>query len=65
MSNTANRCIREAAKKAGILLWQIAERYGINDGNFSRKLRKELPQDERDKILGIINELAAERAEVS
>ena len=65
MSNTANAEIRNAAKSAGVCLWQIAERIGVNDGNFSRKLRRDLPPQERDKILGIINELAAERAEVS
>ena len=65
MSNTANAEIRNAAKSAGVCLWQIAERIGVNDGNFSRKLRRELPPQERDKILGIINELAAERSEVS
>lgn len=65
MSNAANRDIREAAKKAGVFLWQVAERVGVNDGNFSRKLRRELPPQERDKILSIIDELAAERAEVS
>lgn len=65
MSNTTNADIREAAKSAGVCLWQIAERLGINDGNFSRKLRRELPTEERDKILGIIKELAEERAAMS
>ena len=50
--------IREAAKKAGVYLWQVADAYGVNDGNFSRKLRKELPQEEKDKILQIIDQLA-------
>ena len=63
--STANAEIRRAAKNAGVCLWQIAERFGINDGNFSRKLRRELPPEERDKILGIIKDLAAERAAVS
>lgn len=53
----ANNDIRTRAKKAGVRLWQIAERYGINDGNFSRKLRRELPQQEKEKILRIIDEL--------
>ena len=64
MSNTANAEIRRAAKSAGVRLWQVAERFGINDGNFSRKLRRELPPEEREKILGIIKDLAAERAGV-
>lgn len=62
MSNTANAKIRKAAKNAGVCLWQIAERIGVNDGNFSRKLRRELPPEEQEKIMGIINDLAAERA---
>lgn len=65
MSNSANMEIRAAAKRAGIFLWQIAERVGVNDGNFSRKLRRELPAEEQEKILSIIDELAAERAAVS
>ncbi len=53
--------IREAAKQAGVYLWEIAERFGCNDGNFSRKLRRELPENEQRRILGIIAELAAEK----
>lgn len=56
-----NKEIREAAKQSGIRLWQIAERLGVNDGNFSRKLRRELPQEEREKIMGIIAELEREK----
>lgn len=63
--STVNAEIRRAAKSAGVRLWQVAERFGINDGNFSRKLRRELPPEEREKILGIIKDLAAERAAVS
>lgn len=53
-----NQEIRSAAKNAGVRLWQIAEILGMNDGNFSRKLRRELPQEERTKILEIIDQLA-------
>ena len=60
-----NKEIRAAAKNAGICLWEVAEAYGINDGNFSRKLRKELPQEEKDKIRAIIDKLAKERQEVA
>lgn len=65
MSNTANADIRQAAKSAGVCLWQIAERIGVNDGNFSRKLRRELPNQEKQEILRIINDLATERMEAS
>lgn len=56
-----NAKIREAAKRAGVYLWEVAERWGCNDGNFSRRLRRELPEDEQRRILGIIAELAAEK----
>lgn len=59
-----NKEIREAAKKAGIHLWQVAEVCGVNDGNFSRKLRKELPQEEKQMILEIIDRLSKEKQEV-
>lgn len=49
--------IRTEAANAGVKLWQIAERLGINDGNFSRKLRKELSSEEKTKIRAIITEL--------
>lgn len=58
MNNTE---IRSAAKKAGVRLWEVAAAYGINDGNFSRKLRKELPQGEKEKIFVIIDQLAQKR----
>ena len=54
-----NDVIRNAAKAKGIRLWQIAEKLGMNDGNFSRKLRRELPEEEQRRILGIIEELSA------
>ena len=44
----ANVDIRTAAEQAGIKLWQIADRYGVYDGNFSRLLRKELPTEKKE-----------------
>lgn len=58
----ANIDIREKAKSKNILFWQIADRLGITDGNFSRKLRKELSAKEKAKIFAIIDELSAEKA---
>lgn len=56
----ANKEIREQAKASGIKLWQVAAEYGCNDGNFSRKLRKELPESEKEKIVAIIEQLKGE-----
>lgn len=62
MKTKANQEIRETAKRNGVKLWQIADKLGINDGNFSRKLRFELNEDEKNRILSIITELAKENA---
>ena len=52
--------IREKANEKGVRLWQIAAQLNINDGNFSRKLRKELTNEEKAKIFEIIDRLAQE-----
>ena len=46
--------------RAGIKQWKVAEAMGISETHFSRKLRKELPQEEKEKILQIIDQLAKE-----
>lgn len=65
MCKETNKEIRTAAKATGVLHWEIAEKLGIQDSAFSRKLRRELPDQEKQEILKIINDLAAERVEVS
>lgn len=56
-----NADIRKMAEKSNVKLWRIADYLGITDGNFSRKLRKELPEAEKQKIFAIIEELATEK----
>lgn len=56
-----NQEIREAAKTKGVLLWEIAEALGIQDSAFSRKLRHELSEEERTKILTLIDDIAERR----
>lgn len=56
----ANAIIREEAKERGVKLWQVADAMGIADFTLSRKLRKELPEDEQEKILEVIEKIAAE-----
>ena len=52
-----NLDIREEARDAGIKLWQIAEKLGISDSNFSRQLRHELSEEEKNRISDIIHKL--------
>lgn len=53
-----NQDIRRSAAGAGVRLWQIADALGIADCSLSRKLRKELPQEEKAKIFSIIERLS-------
>ena len=55
-----NLDIRTVAEQSKVKLWRIADYLGITDGNFSRKLRKELPEAEKQKIIAIIEKLATE-----
>lgn len=54
----SNKDIREAAASAGVFLWQVAEAIGVTDGTF-RKLRRELPDDDKAAILQIIQQLSS------
>lgn len=57
-----NADIRQAAKNSGVRLWEVADRIGMNDGNFSRKLRHELSSEMKSQILTAISEIAADKA---
>lgn len=59
---TKNAEVKAKAKKSGVLIWEIADKLGIADTTMSRKLRKELPDSEKQEIFKIIDELAAEKA---
>ncbi|MFQ6830792.1 hypothetical protein [Butyricicoccus pullicaecorum] len=52
-----NQDIRTEIKSAGLFFWQIADALGMNDGNFSRKLRHELSEEEKCRIREAIKAL--------
>ena len=54
-----NSDLRNYAASKGVKLWEIAEKLGINDGNLSRKLRRELSDDEKARCFKLIDEIAA------
>lgn len=59
-----NQDIRRTAAGAGVKLWQIAEALGIADCSLSRKLRRELPPEEKTRMLNIIRELSDRKSVV-
>ena len=58
-----NMEIRREAARNGLKLWEVAEACGVADSTFSRKLRRELPSEQRDHILNMIRRLAGHKAE--
>lgn len=46
--------IREALRKKRMYHWELAELLGITEFTLSRKLRCELPEEEKNKILKLI-----------
>lgn len=53
-----NETIKNHASLKKVYLWQVAKKLGISDTTFSRKLRDELDEEEKSKILAIIDEIA-------
>lgn len=58
-----NMILRAKAEENGVCLWEIAEAIGITDSTFSRRLRHELSAAERERLLKIVDEIAAQRKE--
>lgn len=58
MRNMANQDLRNAAKSAGVPLWKIADALRVSEPTMTRKLRRELPEKEKQQMLRIIEHLA-------
>ncbi len=58
----SNQDIRDYAASHKVLLWECAEKLGMADTTFSKKMRRELPRKEKQKILFVIDSIAASRA---
>ena len=62
MTNS-NSIIKQYAKQRGVYLWELAQRFGITDTHFSRKLRKEFSLEDRALAMRYIDEIAQEKKE--
>ena len=52
-----NSDVKLYAYENGIKLWMIAEKLGITDSTFSRRLRKKLSLEDKEKIFKIVDDL--------
>jgi len=50
--------VKALIKSAGFKCWQVAEHFGMNDGNFSRRLRKPFNTNDVKQVQEIINLLS-------
>lgn len=53
--------VKKRILAAGLKIWQVAYVFGVTDGNFSRKLRKDFSEEDTEKVLSIIEKLKAEQ----
>ena len=58
MESLPNIEVRMAIMKNNIPKWKIAEKLGIADTSFSRKLRYEMKEEDKKKILDVIEKIA-------
>lgn len=47
MNDMRNKEIRNAMKQNGITQWKLGELLGVSENTVNRKLRKELPEEEK------------------
>jgi hypothetical protein len=57
---TRNNDIREAAKTAGVYLWEIANKLEVSEQTFLRRLRLEMEPEYKGRIYQVISELKKE-----
>lgn len=60
-----NKDIRQVLAEAGFKQWELAEALGLHEGNLSRKLRRELPSEQKEHIFRAIERMKAYRSERS
>ena len=56
-----NEMILAARAKAGLKQWQVAELAGYREDKFCRMLRHELPKEEQERIVKLIEDYKKEK----
>ncbi len=56
-----NLLIRQQAQKKGVRMWEIAAFLGMHASTFSNKLRFELSDEMREKVINAIDSIANEK----
>lgn len=59
-----NNDIKDSIKNAGLYQWMVAEQINMAESTFYRKMRHELPEEEKKKIYSAIEELKKQKEAV-
>lgn len=51
--------VKQMILDSGVRCWQVAERWGLAEGNFSRRMRKSFDAAEVQRVRDIIAEIKA------
>lgn len=58
----SNQEIRNHAKSSGVTLYQVADVLNISEPTMTRKMRYEMSKSEKERICGIIDDIAKRKA---
>lgn len=61
MIEKANKDIRRTLERENIYQWQVAEKLGMQDSNFSKLLRTEMTENKKRDVLLAIKQIIKER----
>lgn len=56
-----NQDLKMLAAGKGVKLWEIAMEFGVTDSTFSKKLRKELTGEDRERFIKAVNSVCEKR----
>lgn len=59
----ANERVRAAMKRCGLFTWQVADLLHVSESTVYVQLRHELPKEEQDRIIALIENAARENNE--
>ncbi|WP_288705544.1 hypothetical protein [uncultured Ruminococcus sp.] len=60
-----NQDLRTYAKEKGVCLWQVAQALGISEPTMTRRMRRELSQQDKQAMRDIVDALAAKKGSMT
>ena len=56
-----NETLRNAMKRNGFAVWQVADLLGVHENTVFRRLRHEMPEEEQQRIAALIEDSKKEK----